>query len=212
MAQRTIHYLFGELISRQIELTDKQRFLLGSIMPDAIEPCDRDKSHFKVRTDAYVFYDFDAYRNQYLELILQDDLYLGYYMHLVEDVCYRAFVYQDCFTMPRNSEEVKLLHNDYHILNSYIVSKYGICNMLHTEISLENEPIRNIAAFRICQLQDDLADDFSDSTEGSTVFLTERMLDEFMDKYFPLAVEEIKNLKNGISILRAHDYAWLRRR
>ena len=43
MAQRTIHYLFGEVIANQIELTDKERFLLGSIMPDAIEVCDRDK-------------------------------------------------------------------------------------------------------------------------------------------------------------------------
>lgn len=35
MAQRTIHYLFGENFSKQIELKDKNRFLLGSVMPDA---------------------------------------------------------------------------------------------------------------------------------------------------------------------------------
>ena len=31
MAQRTIHYLFGELFSQQIEIKDKQRFLLGNV-------------------------------------------------------------------------------------------------------------------------------------------------------------------------------------
>ena len=69
MAQRTIHYLFGEMISNQVELTDKKRFLLGSILPDAIEVCDRDKSHFKVKTDTHKYFDFEAYRNQYFDLM-----------------------------------------------------------------------------------------------------------------------------------------------
>lgn len=35
MAQRIIHYLLGEIFSKEIELKSKERFLLGSIMPDA---------------------------------------------------------------------------------------------------------------------------------------------------------------------------------
>ena len=35
MAQRLIHYLLGEIFSEEIELKNKKRFLLGSIMPDA---------------------------------------------------------------------------------------------------------------------------------------------------------------------------------
>lgn len=35
MAQRTIHYLFGELFAEQIVFKDKNRFWLGSILPDA---------------------------------------------------------------------------------------------------------------------------------------------------------------------------------
>jgi len=46
MAQRTIHYLFGEIFSRQVELKNKNRFLLGSILPDAYaDVSDRDKTH-----------------------------------------------------------------------------------------------------------------------------------------------------------------------
>ncbi len=212
MAQRTIHYLFGEVIANQIELTDKERFLLGSIMPDAIEVCDRDKSHFKVRTDTHVYFDFEAYRNQYFDLIRRDDLYLGYYMHLVEDAFYRAFIYQNRFTMPRTQEEVKLLHNDYHILNAYIVRKYNIHNILKKNTVLKQEPIGSIANFLISEFLDEMSNDFTEQTEGVTVFLTESMLDEFIETYIPLAVEEIKNLKDGTFNLRASDYAWPRKR
>ena len=212
MAQRTIHYLFGEMISNQIEVADKKRFLLGNIMPDAIELCDRDKSHFKVNTDTHNYFDFEAYRNKYFDLMRQDDLYLGYYMHLVEDSFYRAFIYQDRFTMPRSQEEVKLLHSDYHILNSYIVRKYNIHNILKKDIVLKNEPIGNIANFLISEFLDEMSNDFIEQTEGVTVFLTESMLDEFVETYISLAIEEVKNLKDGISILRTSDYAWLRKR
>ena len=73
MAQRTIHYLFGEKIDQQINLKNKQRFLLGSILPDAIERIDRNASHFKVKTDTCKYFDFTAFRNQYIDLMLQDE-------------------------------------------------------------------------------------------------------------------------------------------
>jgi len=181
-------------------------------MPDAIEVCDRDKSHFKVKTDTLVYLDFEAYRNRFFDLMQRDDLYLGYYMHLVEDAFYRVFIYQDRFTMPRTREEVKFLHNDYHILNSYIVNKYNIHNILEKGINLEHEPIGSIANFLIGEFLDEMSDDFTEQTKGTTVFLTENMLDEFIETYIPLAMKEIKSLKNGESALRTSDYTWRRKR
>ena len=86
MAQRTIHYLFGDIISRYVDLKDKNRFLLGSILPDAyVDVSDRDKTHYKVKYENKSFLDFEAFRREYFELICNDDLYLGYYMGLVMD-------------------------------------------------------------------------------------------------------------------------------
>ena len=208
MAQRTIHYLFGERIFHQVKLTDKKRFLLGSILPDAIEPAFRNASHFKVKTETHKYFDFEAFRNQYFDLMLHDDLYLGYYLHLVEDAFYRAFFYSDRFTMPRTREEVPILHNDYHILNSYIVQKYNIHNILGNSFSLENEPLCDIAPFLIDEFLCEMAYDFTEQTEGNTVFLTESMLDEYVGAYIPLAIEEVKSIKSGYSSLIAADYAW----
>jgi len=147
VAQRLIHYLFGEIIAGEILLKDKKRFLMGSILPDAASAGDRDRAHFKTMTDSHVYYDFEAFRNRYRERMAQDDLYLGYYMHLVEDAFYRAFIYSGRFRMPRSPEEVQILHEDYRALNAHIVDRYGVTNLLGNDADTEIRSLSEIAAF-----------------------------------------------------------------
>lgn len=208
MAQRTIHYLFGEIISKEIALSDKKRFLLGSILPDAIETSYRNASHYKCKTATHKYFDFEAFRKEYLTLMLHDDLYLGYYMHLVEDAFYRVFFYTDRFNMPRTREEIPALHNDYHILNPYIVRKYDIQNILGSTFSLESEPLCRIAPFYIDNFLSELKYDFIEQASGKTVFLTESMLDEYVETYIPLAIQEVNSIRDGYSSLNVMDYAW----
>ena len=208
MAQRTIHYLFGEMISNQVPISDKKRFLLGSILPDAIESSNRITSHFKVTTDTHKYFNFEAFRTKYYDQILQDDLYLGYYMHLVEDAFYRAFFYNARFPMPRTREEVTRLHQDYHILNHYIVQKYQIQNILDLTFPLGNTPISNLTSFLIDEFLVELSHDFTEQTQGETTFITEWMLDQFVEQFIPLAIEEVKSIKNGSSTLNVTDFAW----
>lgn len=210
MAQRLIHYLLGEMLSKEIELKNKERFLLGSVMPDAYKELKyRDKTHFANRTDG-IYFDFNLFREKFGRQMNEDDLYLGYYMHLVEDVFYRQFIHRDQFRVPNGSEEVVILHNDYHILNSYIVSKYNCQNILQDKINLDSEKIMKIAEFRIDEFLHDLAGDFSDKTQGETVFVTEEMLDQFIEEYVLIMLEELRAVKNGKSLLAAKDYKWKR--
>lgn len=72
---------------KEIELKSKERFLLGSIIPDAyMDLKDRDKTHFANRTEETTYFDFNLFREKFDRQINEDSLYLGYYMHLVEDV------------------------------------------------------------------------------------------------------------------------------
>lgn len=213
MAQRTIHYLFGEILSRQVEIKDKKRFLIGSILPDAyMNSPDRDRTHYKVKTEQEVFFDFDRYREEYFSLIRTDDLYLGYYMHLVEDAFYRQFIYGGDYVMPGNKDEVPLLHKDYHILNPYIVRKYDLKNILKPLVNIDHEAINSIAPFMINDFIADMSGDFTEQTTGKTRFLTESMIDEFIEKYIPLGIKELESVKSGHFILQAQDYAWQRKR
>ena len=211
MAQRMIHYLFGEILSRQIEIKDKDRFLIGSILPDAyVDGSERNITHFKykLKPDNKEYFDFNKFREQYFELMQRDDLYLGYYMHLVEDAFYRQFLHSYQFKKPCNKEEVALLHNDYHILNSYIIEKYDIQNVLKKPFGFEQEPICKIATFGIDVFIETMVYDFIEKTLGETYFLTENMLDEFIEKYMVLGMKELQNILNGKCSLQAIDYAW----
>lgn len=208
MAQRLIHYLLGEMLSKEIELKNKKRFILGSIMPDAYKELKyRDKTHFANRTDG-TYFDFNLFREKFARQMNEDDLYLGYYMHLVEDVLYRQFMHRNQFRVPSSSEEVLILHHDYHILNSYIVSKYNCHNILQNKINLDSEKIMEIAEFRMDEFLDDLAGDFSENIQGETVFITEEMLDQFIEEYVPIMLEELRAVKNGSTNLVAKDYKW----
>ena len=211
MAQRLIHYLLGEIFSEEIELKNKKRFLLGSIMSDAyMNLKDRDKTHFANRTEETTYFDFNLFREKFDRQINEDSLYLGYYMHLVEDVFYRQFIHRDEFRITKSQKEISMLHNDYHILNSYIVSKFNCQNILQEKINLDSEKIMEIAEFRIEGFLKDFAGDFSDKTQGETVFITENMLDQFIEEYVPVMLEELRAVKKDKSILVAKDYKWKR--
>ena len=208
MAQRAIHYLFGTILSEHIELKDKKRFLLGHVIPDAIEKYDRNKSHFETRTDGMEYYDFHDFYEKYQNLIFEDDLYLGYYMHLVEDDFYREIFYKYRLGKTIALEEVPILHTDYNILNSYIIDTYKIENILGKSFEEKGEDIFKIGSFRVNEFLEEMSHDFIEKTEGTTVFVTEEMVDEFVETYIPLAIREVQNIKSGKSGLKASDFAW----
>ena len=133
MAQRTIHYLLGEELIG-LGVRDVDRFRVGNLLPDAIEDLIfRDLTHYQTDTqiggETKRLSDFERFRREFAPLVETDGLYLGYYMHLIEDACYRRFWNRVRFA-PRDMtrENVAVLHNDYHLLNRYIVSRYGIRN------------------------------------------------------------------------------------
>ena len=210
MAQRAIHYLFGTILSKHIEVKDKKRFLIGHVIPDSIEKSERHKAHFEAPTKKHTYYDFELFREKYQDSMLQDDLYLGYYMHLVEDNFYRELIYKDRFGKAFSMEEVEILHQDYNILNSYIVGKYQLENVIGKSFELDGEVMCEIGTFKVNEFLEEMSNDFIVKTEGTTVILTEELVDEFVEKYVPLAIKEVQAVTRGEAALKASDYAWER--
>ena len=77
-------------------------------------------------------------------------------------------------------------------------------------IDLEDEAIGDIAEFRVNEFLEDMSGDFMDQTTGSTRFLTEALLDEFIDKYVSLGLKELQSVRSGSTLLRSIDFAWKR--
>ena len=125
MASSMIHLAITQCMTKEIEFNNLDRIRLGSILPDgAISG----NSHLKKKicNDKRITYDLEFYRQKYLEQMTKDDLYLGYYLHLVQDIFYRKYVYFEHnfdSSIPGNVEK---LHRDYEITNWYVVNQYNL--------------------------------------------------------------------------------------
>ena len=216
MAQRTIHMLFGTLLLNKIKLFDKKRFLIGCILPDAyINPTDRKVAHFikYLSNENCLYFDFKDFLERFQNNITDDDLFLGYYAHLVEDAFYRYFLYYEKQFMKKIKRyELDILHNDYRILNSYIVRKYALPSHLEIPKAFENELLNEITEFDIEKIVSDYENDVVELYDEKTVLLTKAMLEEFVLKYIDILADELHSVRNGCSKLDVLAYKWENKR
>ncbi len=212
MAQRTIHYLLGELLLRRCPVRDRKRFLLGCILPDAYSDLSqRALTHFTNRSvPGYMYFDFDAFRERFGEKLTADDLYLGYYMHLVEDNFYRVFFRERVGVAIDNQkpEQVRRLHLDYTLLNTCIVERYGLRNEVLRPADFEKEALAAVAQFDLDGFLAEFDGDFTRRAEGETRYLTEAVLEEFLALYYEPCLRELRTVLRGGRGLVARDMAW----
>ncbi len=211
MAQRTVHYVFAQLLSERCDVGDVPRFLFGSLLPDALaDRGERDLSHFaRLTAEGKRFYDFEYFRRAYAAQ-MRDPLCLGYYIHLVEDSYHREFshkVYNFYFT---TDEEVHALHRDYHLLNPHLVKTYGLVNRLQLPEDLDRQPYMSVAHFDPAAMLRDFAEDLSEQPGGSFTILSAEMIDSFIARTLPLVEKELRAVQAGERFLRAADFAWKR--
>ena len=211
MAQRIIHYLLAVKLAESCPVSDRQRFLAGSLLPDAyISVSDRKITHYKAADgDAHIF-DFNRFRTEFRDLIFTDDLYLGYYLHLIEDAVYRQFLWLNRYERPMNMEQVKLLHQDYHILNAVFIKRYKLINELTEPVRLEEEPITRIAPFSAETMVKELAGDFSDRGTGSFRYVNEAMMETYIKDAFPVCLREMRAVREGHFTLDAQEFRYFR--
>lgn len=209
MAQRTVHYILGQMLAAACGVEDTPRFLYGSLLPDAIvDKSDRDVSHFAFRgDDGTRYYDFNRFRSDYAER-MNDPLILGYYMHLVEDNFYRSFYHKIYHFYFVGEEKVRAVHRDYHLLNPYLRRTYPIDRRLMIPDGFDAEPIARIAAFDAEQLLLDFETDMTETPEGDFTYFTPTMMDEFIAMCLPPCEKELHAVLRGGLLLRAEDFAW----
>ena len=115
MASSIMHLSVAAELAQKHEFKDLERLKFGVILPDAGEG---QKGHLGKHIWGFnkKAYNFELFREKFGELMKTDDLYLGYYLHLVQDICYRHFVYDKYKWNPMIPGNVEKLHKDYRIL------------------------------------------------------------------------------------------------
>lgn len=210
MASRIMHLAITDSISKKYKYKDKNRLELGSILPDAATS---GNSHLRIMISGGMrkTYDLTAFRSYFLSKMLEDDLYLGYYLHLVQDLYFRNFVYHRYHWDPLPPGNVERLHRDYALLNQYVVQKYALSNTITVPSSFDEEPLNKLGCFSICEFLADMRSDFQSSLTGTAFFFTKEMADEFIVYACEKCEQEIHSLLNGSDCVDERAMAWQRK-
>lgn len=214
MAQRTIHLAFGQYVAQHMAITDQNRFLLGNILPDAFsDRIYRENTHYKkfLPDGSKIYFDFRQFGQDFAQELQQDDLYLGYYLHLIEDVYYRQFLHNgyDFWQQIKTMEDVNRLHQDYHLLNTYLVKAYGLQDTVTLPPEFDREPLHRIAPFDAPRFLNELHGDYHETLQGKTTLLTEDILDVFFQNYMDLVLKEAQKVRAGDFSTDPLDFAWV---
>lgn len=194
MASSIIHYAITcELIKRR-QFNNPDRLKLGSILVDSGY---NGNSHMKISVAGghKNTYDLDGYKSIYGELMKQDDLYLGYYLHLIQDILYRHLVYDKYHWNPLIPGNVEKLHRDYAIGNFYVVQKYNLKNEVTIPADFDKEPINQVCSFDLEGLVQNMNSYFAPSEEDDIFFFTKEMADEYIAEAVGYCIQELDNLE-----------------
>lgn len=211
MASRIMHLAIANEIAKQISIQDMIRFRIGSILPDAYaKGISTAESHLKTKINNQMqnTYKLSYFCARYQEEMKRDSLYQGYYMHLVQDILFRHFVYDDYKWDPVPEGNIERLHKDYGLINKYVINKYGLSEQISISKNLKGEKIMEIYPFNLELLETNLRNDFHMSYEGEIFFFTERMADEYIVMATKKCLEEIEAMKKGMHIIDEEKYAW----
>lgn len=214
MASRIIHLAIAKQLESILPIADKNRFLIGSILPDAVLNADKRNigSHFVEVFDSgsKKHYNFNAFYEQYKDKIPSNELYLGYYFHLIQDGVFRKFLYYDLGLLSRRGdpEFLQELYSDYHILNGLITKKYALENPLFVPYGFSKERINDIYPFELKEFIIEINNDLNERIGGKPKHLTARHIESYISDCVNICRAEYLALKNSEHHLGKYDFSF----
>ncbi len=211
MASRIIHSAIAKIVASVYEIKDYERFAFGAVLPDAhTDGSAAIDSHLKISIcgSSKKTYDLEMFRLRFQEELKTDDLYKGYYLHLIQDLYFRDFVYNKYSWNPLIPGNVQRLHRDYALVNDYIIKTYDIKRGLMIPQGFQKERINKIYPFALSQLMIDYNADFEKAEAGDPFFFTKEMADEFIQKAVIESIKELENLQKGDVYTDMYQMGW----
>ena len=211
MASRIIHLAITNELSQQYEFSNIDRLYFGTIIPDGVSSCqDYILSHFKLRISdtGKRSYNLTEYKEKFGNLLKVDDLYFGYYLHLIQDLLYRHFMYDRYHWNPKPDGNIERLHDDYKQINAYVISKYGLHSDIHVPNGFASEKINEIADFEPDRFIQELKNDFERIEYKERFFFTDNMVDEYIQWAVEYCKKELAALENGSYYFDEYEWSW----
>lgn len=214
MASRIMHLAIASQLEKVLPISDSNRFRVGHILPDSVLSVDKWKinTHFVEIFDNGKRKHFDFYKffARYKKEILTNELYLGYYFHLIQDGIFRDILYNDMGFISKRGDQNFLneLYNDYHILNGWAVEKYKLVDNLFEPKGYKSEKINEIFLFEINDFIKDMKADFNERIDKEPKYFKKIWAEIFIEKCVDICVSEYQAISGGSHAVDKYDYSW----
>ena len=208
MGSRMMHYALGKVLADRLAPKDREGFILGCILPDALPP---DKKHdcnchyiTLFDDDGYKWFDSIRFFDEYTDEIKTDSIYLGYYFHLISDNVFRQIFYIELGLISRRGEKslFKEFYQDYNILNRQIAGYYRLGKDLTVPDRLKDTELYKRYGFEPDILIADIYSDLDTHYEGELMHFDMDIVRRFVDRSADLCMKELEAILNG----RGHVY------
>lgn len=209
MASSIIHLAITEMVAKEWNIKDLCRLRLGAVLPDGTV---HGSGHFKIRicNETRSTYDLEGFRERFGEKMKEDDLYLGYYLHLIQDIFYRYYVYSEHDWNPLLPGNVERLYRDYGITNGFVAEKYGLNPHMLRQLDLSGEPLLSIAKYGVEELVERVKGQFVPVEDTGIFFFTREMAEEFIERAIVFCLNELRDLADGKPGLSSTEWSWER--
>lgn len=213
MASRIMHFAMAQELCQRCNIEDPDRFSLGMLLPDAVVTGNKKTAgtHFDRMTDStHKVMDFSLFYEKFEEQVNTDELYLGYYLHLIEDCVFRKYIYYGLGLLELRGKEgfLEQLYRDYHSVNGYLAEKYEIIKLPPVPKELGGEVINEIYPFEADRFLSDMRGDISDRYYGDEKYFTAKNAEEVIRLCVNVCAREIEALGRGEHFTAPDEYIW----
>jgi len=191
-----MHLVIAKEVAKHLDL-DVQRFNLGNLLPDATldgrNSIAKSKSHFRIEKEPYEVADSEHYQHydyhKFLEkyhMYMKDDLYLGYFVHLLTDELWIQDIYikymRDSNRKKRIDQQANYYH-DYDVLNQIILEKYKLKFNIELNEELLKHQITEVENIKLPVMLESLKEYFKTRYENESLLLFNRTdIFDFIEK------------------------------
>jgi len=144
MPSRMIHYLVAEQVAKEVEIRDRNRFIIGSLCPDMSTRQDDSKhrTHYSDVSGDEKGINWNRFVHTYGERMKTDDLYLGVLCHLITDgIWFHEVMETQIRSKVKSKEErqekYQYGYSDFHRLNYILREEFGLVYELKEDRNIE---------------------------------------------------------------------------
>ncbi len=188
--------------------THRDEYLVGTILPDYVL---EENAHYKDLVGERKFFNLTRFREEHSNK-LDDPVYMGYYLHLVQDMVFRDFMYNTHGFSPAERKNVLKLYGDYQRLNAHLARKYSIPVELLKNIDIispDRYPDFTMNKAKLAE-ETEKYHNINICPEGEYSFFTPEMADEYVRCAGEACLHEISALKGETEHINEINYSWIR--